>query len=81
MECQFINIAKTEYLVLNSADKLTWDFYCWKKKHIKQVNQFKYLGTTVTKEETGNADIKYTVSEQERKIEESLNSIFWDKSI
>ena len=42
-----INIAKTEYLVVNSEDK--YEIFIAEDEPIKQVNEFKYIGTTITK--------------------------------
>ncbi|XP_063929530.1 uncharacterized protein LOC135141885 [Zophobas morio] len=67
-----INLNKTEYLKIKDEEK---DDQLSITK-IKKCDEFKYLGSVITKEGTSQRDIRNKV-QQGRKITQTLNSLLW----
>ncbi len=71
-----INLNKTEYLKIKDEEK---DDQLSITK-IKKCDEFKYLGSVITKEGTSQRDIRNKV-QQGRKITQTLNSLLWSPKI
>ena len=73
-----ISYDKTKYMVAG-GDKEEQNIHT-EKGDIQTTNNFKYLGTTITKDGKSDTDIK-TKTVQGRKIINKLNSIWWSNEI
>lgn len=74
-----INTCKTEYMVVNSSAQ--FPIFISDNETVKQVDQFKYLGVLINKDEgIGRTEIKNRI-EQSRKVIGCLNSVWWDRNI
>lgn len=73
-----VSIEKTEYLVAKFDTH--FEVLLNNQTYVNQVENFKYLGVVVDKQEVGKAELQYRIQNARRAIE-SLNAIWWDKSI
>lgn len=73
-----INYDKTKYMIVGENKR--GDSIQTKKGVIENVNNFKYLGTTLTLDGKSDTDIKVRVG-QGRQAINTLNSLWWSKEI
>lgn len=73
-----VSLEKTEYLIINSDNK--FEVLINDDTQIKQVDNFKYLGTTLDKDGIGQREIRTRIRNA-RKVIGALNPVWWDKSI
>lgn len=73
-----INFNKTEYMV--TGTEANFQILIDDDIEVKQVENFKYLGCTISRDGIGKEEVRNKV-EQGKKVVGCLNSIWWDKHI
>ncbi|XP_030758447.1 uncharacterized protein LOC115884099 [Sitophilus oryzae] len=73
-----VSLKKTEYLVVNS--EAAFEVLITDDTQVTQVNNFKYLGSIVTKQGIGEDEIKLRIQAGKRVVG-CLNSLWWDQHL